>query len=803
MFVVKRNGETEPVELTKVQRRIQFLANGEDVVKGTSKDGRTIHTVGEKLTNVNVPKIAINVAEQLKDGISTSELDEFAARYCASFISDHPDYNTLASRILVSNLHKNTPDTFSEAMCKAYNTVDNSQKHSPLIREDFLNIVCENKVFFNSLIDYSRDYLIDYFGLKTLEKIYLLRDGSGKFIECPQHMWLRVSVEIHRDNLEAVRDSYNLMSQLYFTHATPTLIQSGTRVNQLASCFLLTMGDSIEDIFDTIKTCALLGKTAGGIGVSISNVRAEGSLIRSTSGKSRGTVPLCKTLNSVSEYIDQGGRRRASIAVYMEIWHKDVKGFLDLKRNQGAEELRARELFYALWVNDLFMQRVEKDEDWSLFCPDECSGLVKAVGKDFERLYTTYEATPTINRTSVKARELMKQLVETQIETGSPYFMFKDAFNQKWNQKNLGTLSCSNLCAEIALYSDKDEIGVCNLASVSLPRFVNNKVFDYEKLGEVVRTVVRNLNNVIDHSYYSVPQTKRSNFNHRPIAVGVQGLADTFAVMGFPYGSAESRSLNKKIFETIYFFACSESMELAKKHGPYSSFEGSPISEGKFQFDMWPKFKKSELSYDWDGLREQIKVHGTRNSMLTSLMPTASTAQIMGNCESFEPITSNIFSRSTLAGSFTIINKTLTTELISQGLWGPNIKAKIIANKGSIQNISEIPYETRELFKTVWEIPQKGLIEMAADRGPFICHSQSMNIYFANPSVTKMTSALTLGWKLGLKTGSYYLRSRPGGDAIAITATSTEGQKEEGKVVVKDGKKYVCIPEDGVCIMCQ
>ena len=813
MFVVKRGGEKEPVELSKIQRRIEFLARGEDVCKSVNtqeKGNRGICKIGTPLTNVNTAKISINVADQLKDGITTSELDEFAARYCASFISEHPEYNTLASRLIVSNMHKNTPNSFSEAIQKAYDSVDNSGNHSPLIRKEFLDTVMSKFPIFDDMVNYSRDYLIDYFGLKTLEKIYLLRDKSGFFIECPQHMWLRVSIEIHGTDVNMVKETYDSMSQLYFTHATPTLIQSGTTVNQLASCFLLTMGDSIDGIFDTIKQCAMLGKTAGGIGVSISNIRSEGSLIRSTSGKSRGIVPLCKTIEAVSAYIDQGGRRRASMALYIEPWHRQIIEFLDLKTNQGAEELRARELFYALWVNDLFMKRVSEDKDWTLMCPDDCPGLTTSYGKEFEELYIGYEHTVK-EKITMKAKELLEKITKVQIETGTPYFLFKDACNEKWNQKNLGTLSCSNLCAEILIYSSKDEIGVCNLASICLPKFVTKKdtddtvtlFFDHIKLGEITRIITRNLNNVIDVSYYPLEQARNSNFRHRPIAIGVQGLADVFAMMDQPYDSQEARKLNKKIFETIYYHACSESMELAKKDGVYSSFANSPMSRGEFQFDLW-KIDKSALTYDWDTLRESIKEFGMRNSMLTALMPTASTSQIMGNTESFEPITSNIFSRNTLAGSFTVINKTLTDRLISEGLWTSAIKEKIVSEKGRVQGISEIPEKIRNLFKTVWEISQKSVIEMAADRGPFICHTQSMNIHFKTPSVAKMCSALTLGWKLGLKTGSYYLRSRPGGDAIAITSAPAQ-KSEKSEVEGKKLKKVIICDggEHGICLMCQ
>lgn len=701
-------------------------------------------------------------------GVTTSELDELAAETAAYQSTQHPDFSQLAARITISNLHKNTNKVFSDNIEEFYKHVHpKTKKPAPLIADDVYEIVMQHKETFNSAIIHDRDFDYDYFGVKTLERSYLIR-VDGKVAERPQQMIMRVAVGIHKDDIAAVLETYEFMSQKFFTHATPTLFNAGTPRPQLSSCFLLQMKeDSIEGIYDTLKQCASISKWAGGIGVSIHNIRSTQSYIRGTNGSSNGIVPMLRVFNDTARYVDQGGgKRKGSFAIYLEPWHPDIFEFLDLKKNHGNEMSRARDLFYAMWIPDLFMKRVEANGNWSLFCPNEAPGLHETWGEEFEALYHKYEQAG-LSRRTVKAQQLWFAILESQVETGTPYMLYKDHCNRKSNQQNLGCIKSSNLCTEIIQYTSPEEVAVCNLASIALPKFVHDKTFDFEMLYKISKIVTRNLNKVIDVNFYPVVEARNSNLRHRPIGIGVQGLADAFILMGFPFESPEARRLNIDIFETIYFGAMEASMELAKEHGYYESFPNSPLSKGVFQFDMWNV--KPSSRWDWETLREQVKEHGARNSLLMAPMPTASTAQILGNNEAIEPFTSNMYTRRVLAGEFTIVNKYLMKQLMDLGIWNESVRNQIIGNRGSVQQVAGIPQELKDIYKTVWEIKQKSVIDMAADRGAFICQSQSLNIHIAEPSVSKLTSMHFYAWKRGLKTGMYYLRSRPKADAIQFT----------------------------------
>jgi len=723
-------------------------------------------------------------------GVTTVELDNLAAEIAAYRTTQHPDYAILAARIAVSNLHKETKPVlafpfphsvlfcqtplfplqrFSETITDLRNFVNpKTKKPAPMISETTYGIVMRNAERLDAAIDLTRDFQFNFFGFKTLERSYLLKI-EGRAAERPQYMLMRVAVGIHGEDIDAAIETYNCMSQKYFIHASPTLFNSGTPRPQLSSCFLLTMkDDSIEGIYDTLKICSMISKTAGGIGINAHCIRASGSYVAGTNGYSNGLVPMLKVFNSTARYVDQGGNKRpGAFAVYLEPWHADIFDFLELKKNTGKEERRARDLFYALWIPDLFMKRVEDNGDWSLFCPNEAPGLADVWGAEFEALYTKYESEGRARRT-IKAQKVWYAVLESQIETGTPYMLYKDACNAKSNQQNLGTIKCSNLCTEIVEYSSPEEVAVCNLASLSLPSFVQNRAFDFQKLFDMTKIVTRNLNKIIDINHYPVPEASRSNFRHRPIGIGVQGLADVFILMRFPFDSPEARDLNKAIFETIYFAALTASCDMAQKDGPYESYEGSPVSKGILQFDMWEGATTTDR-WDWTGLKANIKKHGVRNSLLVAPMPTASTSQILGNNECIEPYTSNIYTRRVLAGEFQIVNHHLLKDLTELGLWNESMKNLIIGHNGSIQSIREIPEEIRGLYKTTWEVSQKAIIEMAADRGAFIDQSQSLNIHVAEPNFGKLTSMHFYGWKKGLKTGMYYLRTRPAVDAIKFT----------------------------------
>lgn len=753
MLVVKRDGRRESVKFDKITARVEKLSYGLDP------------------NFVEPIDVAKKVIEGLYDGVSTQDLDNLAAEIAATMTVKHPDYAKLAARIAISNLHKTTSKSFSNTMKRLYTYIDpKTGENAPLVSKETYGIIKNNAALLDSTIIYDRDFSYDYFGFKTLERSYLMK-LDGKIVERPQHMLMRVAVGIHGEDMEKAIETYHLLSEKWFTHATPTLFNAGTPKPQLSSCFLLTMkDDSIDGIYDTLKQCAKISQSAGGIGLSIHNVRAKGSYIKGTGGVSNGIVPMLRNFDMTARYVDQGGgKRKGSFAMYLEPWHADIFDFLDLKKNHGKEELRARDLFYALWIPDLFMKRVEANEEWTLMCPNECPGLADAYGEDFEKLYEKYEKEGR-GRQTVKAQDIWFEVLEAQIETGTPYMLFKDAANKKSNQKNLGTIKSSNLCTEIIEYTAPDEVAVCNLASIALPKFVDEttKKYDFQKLYDVTYVATKNLNKVIDVNYYPVEEARNSNMRHRPIGLGVQGLADAFLMMGFPFESDEARKLNKDIFETIYFAAMTASMDAAKVDGPYETFKGSPVSKGIFQFDMWGVTPESGL-WDWDNLKKEVKKHGVRNSLLVAPMPTASTSQILGNNECFEPYTSNIYTRRTLSGEFVVVNKHLMKDLIEQGLWSADMKNKLIAAKGSVQGIKEIPDSIKELYKTVWEISQKAIIDMSADRGAYICQSQSLNIHIQDPNFGKMTSMHFYAWKKGLKTGMYYLRSRAAADAIQFT----------------------------------
>ncbi|MDM1347518.1 ribonucleoside-diphosphate reductase subunit alpha [Myroides marinus] len=752
MYVIKRDGRREPVSFDKITDRIRILCY-------------------ELNDFVDPVKVAMRVIEGIYDGVATSELDNLAAETAASMTVTHPDYALLAARIAVSNLHKNTKKVFSETVEDLYRYVNpRTGQEAPLIADDVYEVIKKHAERLDSTIIYQRDFNYDYFGFKTLERSYLLR-LNGKIVERPQHMLMRVAVGIHLDDIDSVIETYELMSKKYFTHATPTLFNSGTPKPQMSSCFLLTMkDDSIEGIYDTLKQTAKISQSAGGIGLSIHNVRATGSYIRGTNGTSNGIVPMLRVYNDTARYVDQGGgKRKGSFAIYLEPWHADVFDFIDLRKNHGKEEMRARDLFLALWINDLFMQRVENDDKWTLMCPNECPGLCDVYGEEFEQLYLKYENEGKGRRT-IKARELWEAVLEAQIETGTPYMLYKDAANSKSNQKNLGVIRSSNLCTEIMEYTSPDEVAVCNLASISLPMFVEDGKFNHQFLFDVTKRITRNLNRVIDRNYYPVEEAYNSNMRHRPVGLGVQGLADAFIMMRMPFTSAEAKQLNQEIFETIYFAALTASMEMAKEEGAYSTFEGSPISKGEFQYNMWG-VKDEELSgrWDWASLRKEVMANGVRNSLLLAPMPTASTSQILGNNEAFEPYTSNIYTRRVLSGEFIVVNKHLLKDLVELGLWNEDLKQEIMRANGSIQHIDFIPADIRELYKTVWELSMKDIIDMSRQRGYFIDQSQSLNLFMEGANYAKLTSMHFYAWKSGLKTGMYYLRTKSAVDAIKFT----------------------------------
>lgn len=780
MNVLKRNGKKETVKFDKITARIQKLSYGLSPL-------------------VDVIEVTKKVIEGIYDGVTTSELDNLAAETAASLTTKHPDYALLASRIAVSNLHKNTEKSFSGTMKRLYDYTDSATgRKMPLLADDVMEIIEANAELLDSSIIYDRDFGFDYFGFKTLEKSYLLRI-DGAIVERPQHMYMRVSIGIHKEDIESAIKTYNLMSERWFTHATPTLFNGGTPKPQMSSCFLLTMkDDSIDGIYDTLKQTAKISQSAGGIGLSIHNVRATGSYIGGTNGTSNGIIPMLRVFNDTARYVDQGGgKRKGAFAIYLEPWHADIVEFLDLRKNHGKEEMRARDLFYALWINDLFMRRVESNGDWSLFCPNEAPGLGDTFGDEFEALYNRYEAEGR-QRKVIKAQDLWFAILEAQIETGTPYMLYKDAANRKSNQQNLGTIKSSNLCTEILEYTSADEVAVCNLASLALPRFVNEGKFDFDKLYEVTYQAAYNLNRIIDNNYYPIEEAKRSNLRHRPIGLGVQGLADVFILLRLPFESDLAKMLNKNIFETIYYAAMTASKDMAIKDGAYETFAGSPLSKGQFQFDLWNVQPSNR--YDWNALRAEVMKHGVRNSLLVAPMPTASTSQILGNNECFEPYTSNIYVRRVLSGEFIIVNKHLLKDLVQLGLWNETMKNKIIVANGSIQNINEIPAEIKALYKTVWEIKQRHLIDMAADRGAFICQSQSLNLFVDNPTVAKLTSMHFYSWKVGLKTGMYYLRTQAASQAVQFTVEK-QGSRQMEPVVGKGGESADEIIEGQVCTM--
>ncbi len=785
MYVIKRDGRKEPVKFDKITARVKKLCYG--------------------LSPIVQPElVAMKVIEGLYDGVSTYELDNLAAEVSASKTIEHPDYALLASRISVSNLHKNTKKSFSDTIDDLYRYIDPiTGENASLIASDVHQIVQDNAEYFDSHIIYDRDFKYDFFGFKTLERAYLLKINN-KIIERPQHMLMRVSVGIHKEDIEAAVKTYNAMSEGWFTHATPTLFNAGTPKPQMSSCFLLQMKeDSIEGIYDTLKQCARISQSAGGIGLSIHDIRAKGSYIKGTNGTSNGIVPMLRVFNDTARYVDQGGgKRKGSFAIYVEPWHADIMDFLDLKKNHGKEEQRARDLFYAMWVPDLFMKRVEENGDWTLMCPNECPGLSDAYGPAFDELYSKYEAEGR-GRKTIKAQDVWFKILESQIETGTPYMVYKDAANLKSNQKNLGTIKSSNLCTEILEYTAPDEVAVCNLGSIALPKFVNQttKTFDHDKLFEMAYHLTVNLNRVIDQNYYPVIEAENSNKRHRPVGIGVQGLADAYILMRYPFDSEQAATLNKEIFETIYYAAVTASKDLAIKEGAYASFEGSPMSQGIFQFDMWNVSPSPR--WEWDILREEVMKHGVRNSLLLAPMPTASTAQILGNNECFEPYTSNIYTRRVLSGEFIIVNKHLLKDLAKLNLWDGNMKNKLMASNGSIQNINEIPQDIKDLYKTAWEISQKVLINQAADRGAYICQSQSLNLFMENANFAKLTSMHFYGWKAGLKTGMYYLRTKAATDAIKFTLDKEAASTPAAKTEEERMAEIACSLDDpDSCEMC-
>ncbi len=786
MYVVKRDGRKEAVKFDKITARIVKMCYGLDPL-------------------VSPEAVAMKVIEGLFDGVTTTQLDNLAAEVAAAKTIDHPDYALLASRIAVSNLHKETKKSFTEVMTDLYTYIDpKTGENASLLADDVYQIMQDNKERLDSSIIYDRDFRYDYFGFKTLTRSYLLK-LNGEIVERPQQMLMRVSVGIHKEDIDAAIKTYNLMSEGWFTHATPTLFNSGTPKPQMSSCFLLTMKeDSIAGIYDTLKSCAQISQSAGGIGLAIHNIRATGSYIKGTNGASNGIVPMLRVFNDTARYVDQGGgKRKGSFAIYIEPWHADVFDFLDLKKNHGKEEQRARDLFYALWIPDLFMKRVKENGEWTLMCPHECPGLSDTHSAEFEALYTKYEKEGK-GRKTIKAQDLWFKILESQIETGTPYMLYKDAANAKSNQQNLGTIKSSNLCTEIIEYTAPDEVAVCNLASLALPKYVTEDgTFDHDKLFEVTYQATLNLNKIIDGNYYPVEEARNSNMRHRPIGLGVQGLADTFIMMGYPFESEEAKALNREIFETIYYASMTASKDLAIVDGPYETIKGSPVSKGVFQFDMWGVTPSSR--WEWDVLKGEVKKHGVRNSLLLAPMPTASTAQILGNNECFEPYTSNIYTRRVLSGEFIIVNKHLLKDLVREGLWNKEMRRKIMMANGSVQNINEVPQKLKDLYKTAWEISQKAIIEQAADRGAYICQSQSLNIFMENANFGKLTSMHFYGWEKGLKTGMYYLRTKAATDAIKFTVDKETAVEPAVSVAsIEDAQAAVACsldnPDD--CEMC-
>lgn len=760
MYVLKRDGRKEPIMFDKITARVRKLCYGLNDL-------------------VDPVKVAMRVIEGLYDGVTTSELDNLAAETAATMTTTHPDYALLAARISVSNLHKNTKKSFVDTMTDLYTYVNpRTGKKAPLLADNVYKIIKDNAELLDSTIIYNRDFGYDYFGFKTLERSYLLK-LNGEIIERPQHMLMRVSVGIHLDDLDAAIETYHLMSKKYFTHATPTLFNSGTPKPQMSSCFLLAMkDDSIDGIYDTLKQTAKISQSAGGIGLSIHNIRATGSYIAGTNGTSNGIVPMLRVFNDTARYVDQGGgKRKGSFAIYVEPWHADIFDFLNLKKNHGKEEMRARDLFYAMWIPDLFMRRVEEDTTWTLMCPNECPGLYDSHGEEFEKKYLEYESSNK-GRKTIKARELWEKILESQIETGTPYMLYKDAANRKSNQKNLGTIRSSNLCTEILEYTSADEVAVCNLASIALPMFVKDGGFDHQGLYDVTVRATKNLNKVIDRNYYPVKEAENSNFRHRPIGLGVQGLADTFIKLRMPFTSDEAKALNQEIFETLYFAALTASKDMAKEEGSYESYKGSPISKGEFQHNLWG-IKDEELSgrWDWAALRKDVKKHGVRNSLLVAPMPTASTSQILGNNECFEPYTSNIYTRRVLSGEFIVVNKHLLEDLVNLGLWNEDLKQELMRANGSVQQLDNVPDEIKELYKTAWEMSMKDIIDMSRQRGYFIDQSQSLNLFMEGATMAKLTSMHFYAWKSGLKTGMYYLRTKSAVDAIKFTLDKKKEEK--------------------------
>lgn len=784
MYVVKRDGRKEAVKFDKITARIVKMCYGLDPL-------------------VSPEAVAMKVIEGIYDGVTTTVLDNLAAEVAAAKTIDHPDYALLASRIAVSNLHKETKKTFSEVIDDMYHYIDpKTGQNASLIAEDVYQVIKTNSDAIDSSIIYDRDFRYDYFGFKTLTRSYLMK-LDGKIVERPQQMLMRVAIGIHKNNIQEAVKTYNLMSEGWFTHATPTLFNSGTPKPQMSSCFLLTMKeDSIGGIYDTLKSCAQISQSAGGIGLAIHDIRATGSYIKGTNGTSNGIVPMLRVFNDTARYVDQGGgKRKGSFAIYIEPWHADVFDFLDLKKNHGKEEQRARDLFYALWIPDLFMKRVKENGDWTLMCPHECPGLADTHSAAFEELYTRYEREGK-GRKTIKAQDLWFKILESQIETGTPYMLYKDAANAKSNQQNLGTIKSSNLCTEIIEYTAPDEVAVCNLASLALPKYVTEEgTFDHDKLFEVTYQATINLNRIIDGNYYPVEEARNSNMRHRPIGLGVQGLADAFIMMGLPFESEEARALNREIFETIYYASMTASKDLAIAEGPYETFKGSPVSKGIFQFDMWGVTPTNR--WEWDVLKEEVKKHGVRNSLLLAPMPTASTAQILGNNECFEPYTSNIYTRRVLSGEFIIVNKHLLKDLVKEGLWNAEMRQKIMASNGSIQGISEIPQRLKDLYKTAWEISQKAIIDQAADRGAYICQSQSLNIFMENANFGKLTSMHFYGWERGLKTGMYYLRTKAATDAIKFTVDKAVVEQPSAKTVEEQQAAIACsLDNPDACEMC-
>ena len=819
MFVIKRDNTKEEVSFDKILHRLQKLSDG---------------------LSVNVYEVAQKVCSRIHNNVKTYELDEFASQLCSSLMLEHPDYGTLASRLVISNHHKQTSPSFSETISTLFYNVDIENNNNPIVSQQLYDIVMKNKEKLNSYINYDRDYLVDYFGFKTLERAYLLKK-DGKIIERPQHMWMRVALGIHGEDLKDALETYDYMSQKYFTHASPTLFNSGTPRPQMSSCFLLDVEDSIAGIYENLSDCAHISKYAGGIGLNIHDIRSRNSRIRGTNGSSDGIIPMLRVYNSTARYVNQSGKRLGSIAIYLEPWHADIMEWLDLRKNHGAEEERARDLFYALWISDLFMKRVKENGKWSLMCPDKCKGLTTSYGKDFEELYLKYEEEGRYVK-QVDAQKIWMKIIEAQIETGTPYMLYKDSINIKSNQKNIGTIKSSNLCCEIVEYTSPDEIAVCNLVSICLPMFVKydeektSYDFNFEELHKVSKIVCKNLNKVIDVNYYPVEKARRSNLKHRPIGIGVQGLADTFIKMRMPFDSDEAKLLNKKIFETIYHGALESSNELSSKRkrlyeekcmlstsgisdnmeqiedieyylnlnewehklpkkfkGAYSTFEGSPASEGILQYDMWNVNPDKDLNYDWDKLKDNIKNDGLRNSLLLAPMPTASTSQIMGNNECFEPLTSNLYKRKTLAGEFILVNKYLVDDLIKLDLWTKDIRDKIMIAEGSIKDIEEIPEDIKNIYKTVWEIKQKNIIDMAADRGAFIDQTQSMNLFVSDPDPNVLTKMHFYGWKKGLKTGMYYLRTKPKATTQQFTIDPTKSKSNITRSTVQPNEPEECL----------